>query len=147
MKLTHSRTAIALASMLALTLTIACGQETPEEAATPETTGTWITGEPREPIPDATAGQTVIVAMNESSLAMPTTVTPGPTVFTITNAGAEPHQLMIQGASLQSSLPSPIPPGGTDGLDAELPEGKMQAWCSIEGHRERGEWAEFTVAR
>lgn len=138
-----------LALLLALVTSAACGGESDvvETEAETDTTSTWITGETREPIPDATSGQTVLVSMAENGIAIPTEVTPGPTVFTVTNAGTEPHQLAIAGGELESSMPSPVPPGGTDGLDAVLTAGKLQAWCAVEGHRERGEWAELTVTR
>lgn len=136
-----------LATAIVAAAAAGCGRETPEEQATPDTTGTWITGEPREPIPDAAGGHTVIVSIARGDLAIPTEVAPGPTVFTITNAGEEPHDFMIQGAGIESRLENPIPAGGTEGLDVTLVAGTYEAWCPIEGHRELGERGQFTVVQ
>lgn len=134
------------AGVFALAMVSACGGNETEPEADHETSATWITGEEREPVPDATTGQTVIVSMTEHDVAMPTEVAPGPAVFTITNAGNEPHRLRVEGTEVEAELDAPIPPGGTEGLDIILPaSGRLQAWCSEPGHRERGEWIEFTV--
>lgn len=137
----------ALTAVLVVATAVGCGRETPEDAAATDTTSTWITGERREPVPETTAGHTVIVSIAQSDLALPTEVAPGPTVFAITNAGTEPHSFAIAGAGIQSELPNPIPAGGTEGLDVTLVPGKYQAWCPVENHRERGEWGEFNVVR
>ena len=136
-----------LTMFLVAAMSIGCGRETPEESAAADTTGTWITGEPREPITEVNSGHTVIVSVSESDLAIPTEVAPGPTIFAITNAGNEPHSLIVTGNGIESELPNPIPAGGTEGLDVTLTAGSYQAWCPVEGHRERGETGEFTVVR
>lgn len=138
------RATAVLVPLLAITMLAACGRETAEVPES-ETTATWITGETREPVPETETGQTVLVSMDENGIAIPTEVAPGPTVFTVTNAGTEAHQLAIAGNGMEAQMPSPVPPGGTDGLDAVLAPGKMQAWCTVEPHRARGETAEFTV--
>lgn len=134
-----------LATTLVAAMALGCGRETPEEEAAADTTGTWLTGETRELVPDTGSGHTVIVSIAQSDLAIPTEVAPGPTVFAITNAGTEDHSFAISGADIISELPNPIPPGGTEGLDVTLVPGKYQAWCPVEQHRERGEWGEFSV--
>lgn len=138
---------VVLASTLAAAMALGCGRETPEESAAPDTTGTWLTGERREPVPDTASGHTVIVSIAQSDLAIPTEVAPGPTVFAITNAGTEAHSFTVRGAGVESTLPNEIPPGGTEGLDVTLAAGKYQAWCPVEGHRDAGEWGEFTVVQ
>lgn len=146
-KVAGSRATIAILTLTLLGLPLAgCSEKQETEAVETDTTATWITGETRDPVPSTSAGQTVLVSINTNDLAVPDQVTPGPTVFTVTNSGNATHSLRIEGNGIQAELTDPVAPGGTEGLPVTLAQGKYQAWCPIENHRELGEWAEFTAA-
>jgi hypothetical protein len=134
-------------SFAVLTLVIAlvaCGggeRETnavSENTPAADTTGTWITGETRPPIASTEGGQTVMVTMEDNSIAMPTTLVPGPAVFTVTNAGANDHHLEVEaGGTSVKRLEAPLKPRDTASLNVDLPPGTYTVRCTMEGHQEQ----------
>ena len=123
---------------------VACGGGERETGAVSEntpaadTTGTWITGETRPPIATAEGGQTVMVTMEDNSIAMPTTLAPGPAVFTVTNAGANDHHLEVDAAGTSiKRLDTPLKPMDTASLNVDLPAGTYTVRCTMEGHQEQ----------
>lgn len=63
----------------------------------------------------------------------------GDVVLEITNAGAQAHDLRVDGAAQPAATPT-IPPGGTATLRITVPAGQdeLVLWCTLPGHRAQG---------
>jgi hypothetical protein len=92
-------------------------------------------------VPEAKAGTTVLVTLNDNLLSVsdPDAIPPGPAVFTITNAGKEVHNLFVEGPGVNVSPNNPLIAGGTANVNATLGVGTYTLYCPIAGHREKGE--------
>jgi hypothetical protein len=115
---THFLVVIALAAIF---LSGCPRAETRDPAET--TTGTFLTGERRDPIPVTESGQTVMVVISEDAVGVPTEIPPGPVVFTVTNGGENPLGFRIEGPGVELQLGVPLQPGASGDLQANLPEG------------------------
>ncbi len=60
-----------------------------------------------------------------------------PTVFRVTNRGATPHQLIIEGKRMRASLPAPLQPGETMILQALLDEDRYTFRFAEPGNAEQ----------
>ncbi len=93
------------------------------------------------PAPAARAGaetptRTVEVRLNEYSIQMPTTFTPGPITFRVMNAGTQPHGLEIKGNGDEQKLE--LNGGEIKMLTMTLTAGIYEVYCPIDGHADKG---------
>jgi hypothetical protein len=102
------------------------------------------------PSPTATAEpvQVVDIALLEWVIDLPEEVRAGQANIVVTNEGAEPHSLVIEGPGGVFELPRPIEPGQATVLNATLPAGEYVLYCPLgDGeHREKGMEATLEVA-
>jgi hypothetical protein len=57
---------------------------------------------------------------------------------TLVNAGNFPHTLTIAAAGREETLTEPLEGGQSETATVSLPPGTYEAWCPVDGHRERG---------
>ena len=97
-------------------------------------------------VPQATAGSTVLITMEDNSIGVPATgVGPGPAVLTIANAGTAVHQLRIDGPGVQQQT-DPIPPRQAGTLNVNLQKGTYHITCAILDHATKnGETKDLNV--
>lgn len=67
-------------------------------------------------------------------------VTPGSVVVQVTNAGAQAHDLRIDGADATLASTTVLRPGQSVELRVDVPTGEEELllWCSLPGHRAQG---------
>ena len=85
------------------------------------------------------------VELNEYSIRMPPSLTPGQQSFTIVNGGKEIHSFEIEGNGVRARLPSDLPRGDSAKLELDLKPGSYDVWCPVEGHRAKGMSTTITV--
>jgi hypothetical protein len=92
------------------------------------------------PTPTAEPVQVVDIALLEWVIDLPEEVRAGQANIVVTNEGAEPHSLVIEGPGGVFELPRPIEPGQATVLHATLPAGEYVLYCPLgDGeHREKG---------
>lgn len=96
-------------------------------------------------VPQATAGTTVLVTMEDNSIGIQKTgIPPGPAVFTIANAGAAAHQFRITGPGVQQQT-DVISPRAAGTLNVNLQKGTYRVECAVLDHTGKGETATLTV--
>ena len=132
--------------------TNAQGDLTATAAITTDTTGTVTGTHPASPggtalVPSATGGTTVVVVIEDGSIAVQgQNIPPGPAVFTITNGSAtNPHNLFVEGPSLSRAAGDMIPEKTSRSVDFPLQRGTYTLYCPVLDHRTRGEQATLTV--
>jgi len=149
-----------------LLLALACRKETPEEKketwlGTPnptETSGTAAdttaaeTGtHPASPggtalVPDVESGTTVLVLLNDNSIAVrEQAIPPGPAVLTVQNGGKEVHNLFIEGAGLDRAAGDTIAQGASATVEVNFKPGTYTLYCPIANHRQNGEQVTVTI--
>ena len=75
--------------------------------------------------------RTVKVSLSEWKVQLtPSRVAPGPVVFEVSNVGAIPHALEIEGRGVEKSIPQ-IQPGTTTTLKVDLRAGGYEAYCPV----------------
>jgi plastocyanin len=119
----------------------ACGGDDDDDttAATTGTTGATGTAGP--------AGETVDLTATdfEFSPADPT-VKAGEVTFDLTNDGAAPHNITVEGPSGKESIPTDLQSGEEGELTVDLDEsGTYTFYCPVGNHRELGMVGEVTV--
>lgn len=137
------------AVMFLILAAVACGQKKEEpgflEGAQQSATDTAT--HPASPggaavVPDVSAGYTVLVTLEDNRVVVTDAdkIPPGPSVFTVTNAGKEVHNLFVEGPGVQRGpTEGTIGQGTTTSFDVTLKPGSYTLYCPIAGHRERGE--------
>jgi uncharacterized cupredoxin-like copper-binding protein len=121
---------------LALPLT-ACGG-TDDEADMNEP----LTDEPSAVTPAPMEGSaasernTVEVGLREFEIDMPSSVSAGPTTFSITNNGTAEHSFEIEGQGIEQELAAHLQPGGSATLDVTLQPGTYRVYCPVADHAE-----------
>ena len=129
--------------MLVMLLCVACGGEKKEAAGTANDNNLLV--DTRPPIAVTEGGQTVVVTLDDNVVGMPTTVPPGPTVFTVTNSGQKPHNFVVERDTLDWRLDEDLQPAATKSVQVDLQAGgTYRAYCPLEGHAEQ---LSFTVSR
>ncbi len=100
-----------------------------------------------EPTPTAEPVQIADIVLLEWMIDMPREIRAGAARLVITNEGTEPHSLIVDGQGLVFELPSPLAPGDSTILSADLPPGDYLVYCPQgEGeHRAEGMEATLTV--
>jgi manganese oxidase len=115
---------VGLIALGAMTLAVVAALRAPVSEAAPPTT------------------QTVTFRLNEFSIDGPLGIPAGPTVFEVTNDGAIPHNLVLEGGPGTPELAN----GQTHRLDVgNLASGTYTILCDIPGHREAGMVATLVV--
>ena len=87
------------------------------------------------------------LALLEWLIDMPEEIRAGPVNFVVTNEGSEAHSLVVEGNGLDFELPTPLDPGESSILSADLPPGEYVVYCPVgDGeHRDKGMEATLTV--
>jgi plastocyanin len=98
-------------------------------------------------VPDVDAGTTVLVMLNDNSIAVrEQAIPPGPAVLTVENRGTEPHNLFIEGPGVSRAADSPIAEKGSATVDVTFTAGTYVLYCPLADHRQNGEQVQVTVA-
>ncbi|HYK01685.1 MAG TPA: hypothetical protein VE974_08005 [Thermoanaerobaculia bacterium] len=98
-------------------------------------------------VPDVESGTTVLVMLNENSIAVrEQAIPPGPAVLTVQNGGKEVHNLFIEGADLSRAAGDTIAQGGSATVEVNFKPGTYTLYCPIAKHRENGEQVTVTIA-
>lgn len=71
----------------------------------------------------------VAVQVRDHAIKIPGTLTPGPTLFQITNSGKLTHFLEIQRIGTLTRFGLNLLPGDTGELKIDLKPGRYQVWC------------------
>ena len=143
-----------LTMFLALSL-IACGGDEKESGflENAQQTATDTATHPGSPggaavIPSTESGVTVLVTLNDNSIAVADAdrIPPGPAVFTITNGGSGAHSLFIEGPGVSKAPDSTtIAKGATSSMSATLQPGSYTLYCPVQNHRDNGESVTLVV--
>jgi uncharacterized cupredoxin-like copper-binding protein len=88
----------------------------------------------------------VDVTLSDYSIAMPTQVKPGPTLFRVSNAGKEEHNFQVEGNGGEWKLDANIPQGQSRMLRADLKPGTYEIYCPVDDHRAKGMSMPLSVA-
>lgn len=151
---------IAFAFLLILIVTaVACSREkmtgSENEATTSAdsaATATETATHPGSPggtalVPDVAAGTSVLVVLEDNSLALPgQTIPPGPAVLTIENRGTTAHNLYVEGEGVNRAAGDNIAAGGSGTTDVVFKPGTYTFYCPVLDHRTKGEQATITIA-
>ena len=140
------RTAVMVFAALSL---VACGGDEKDSGflENAQQTATDTATHPGSPggtavIPSTESGATVIVTLNDNSIAVADSdrIPPGPTVFTITNGGSGAHSLYIEGPGVSKAPDSAtLAKGATSSVSVTLQPGTYTLYCPVLNHRDNGE--------
>lgn len=98
-------------------------------------------------VPDVSAGTTVLVVLNDNSIALPgQPIPPGPAVLTIENGGTETHNLYVEGEGINRAAGDNLVPNATTSVDVLFKPGTYVFYCPIADHRQKGEQVQVTIA-
>lgn len=98
-------------------------------------------------VPEVESGVPVAVTLEDNRLGIPTTIAPGPVVFSVKNAGTGQHSLAIEGQQIAVQLEPRLDPGQAGTLDVTLKEGTYRAYCPVLDHGTKGESVQVEVKR
>jgi uncharacterized cupredoxin-like copper-binding protein len=151
--------------LLSIVMLAACREETAEEkkttwlgtpepgATTAENSDTATGTHPGSEggtalVPDVSSGTTVLVMLNDNSIAMPQQAIPrGPAVLTIENRGTDVHNLFVEGPGVSKAAGDAIPEGKSATLEVNFQPGTYTFYCPIGDHRTtNGEQVQVTIA-
>lgn len=148
-----------LFTLLTLLGSVACSREkmtgsVNETAAPTDTAGTAseTATHPASPggtalVPDVAAGTSVMVLLEDNSLAVRSQAIPaGTAVLTVENRGTGVHNLFIEGEGLNRAAGDNIAAGGSATVDVVFRPGTYTFYCPVLNHRENGEQATITIA-
>ncbi|HYC62486.1 MAG TPA: hypothetical protein VEK79_23240 [Thermoanaerobaculia bacterium] len=97
-------------------------------------------------VPDVAAGTTVLVVLEDNSLALPgQPIPPGPAVITIENRGTTGHNLFIDGEGINRAADDMVAAGASGTLDVVFKPGTYTFYCPVLDHRTKGESATVTI--
>lgn len=99
-----------------------------------------------EPTPTAEPIQVADIVLLEWMIDMPSDIRAGAARLVITNEGSEPHSLVVEGQGLLFELPSPLAPGDSTILAADLPPGDYLVYCPQGEGEHRAEGMESTLS-
>ena len=145
---------IAFVLLLATFLVTACRSEessTDTAATATAVSDTASATHPGSPggtalVPDVAAGTTVLVVLEDNSLALPgQPIPPGPAVLTLENRGTTGHNLFIEGEGINRAAEEMIAAGGSATLDVVFKPGTYTFYCPVLDHRDKGETATITI--
>lgn len=153
---------LAVLLLLASLLLLACRKETPEEkretwlgtstdtSATASDTATAT--HPGSPggtavVPDVSAGTTVLVVLNDRSIAVQNeSIPPGPAVLTVENRGSGVHNLFVEGEGTNIAAGDAIAAGASATMEVQFKPGVYTFYCPVQEHRTNGEEMKVTIA-
>lgn len=95
----------------------------------------------------AAAGELRVGLLEYEVVASHAAVVAGDVVLEVTNAGAQAHDLRVEGAAQPAATPT-IRPGGTAALRLRVPadHDELVLWCTLPGHRAQGMQTRLTVS-
>lgn len=128
-------------------LLAACGGEDKDGEAwlDPAASGTSTMPDAVTP-PDTDAGMTMVVTINDGHIAAAEASIPvGPAVLTVMNAGAELHDLHVEGPGVNRALDEPIDANESGTMAVTFQEGTYTMYCPILDHRQKGETLTMTI--
>ncbi|HEX7829220.1 MAG TPA: hypothetical protein VF787_06165 [Thermoanaerobaculia bacterium] len=97
-------------------------------------------------VPDVVAGTTVLVLVQEGSIAVQAqSIPPGPAILTVENRGTEVHNLYIEGEGINRAAGDTIAQGATVSVDVNFKPGTYTLYCPIGDHRTKGEEVKLTI--
>lgn len=146
---------VLLLTLLATVFIAACGgsedgsTDTSATATAPDTASATHPGSPGGTalVPDVAAGTTVLVVLEDNSLALPgQPIPPGPAVITIENRGTTGHNLFIEGEGINRAAEEMVAAGASGTVDVVFKPGTYTFYCPVLDHRTKGETATVTVA-
>ena len=144
---TGMRILISFSLLALLILAAACGGEKKDD-------GPWLdpaassttTMPPPGTAPEVETGATVLVTLNDGSLATQQASIPrGPVVLTIANAGKEVHGLHVEGPGVSKALDSTVAGGAGGTMEVVFQSGTYELYCPVLDHRSKGESLTVTV--
>jgi len=143
---TGMRILISFSLLTLLTLAAACGGEKKEGSWLEPAASSTTNMPPPGTAPEVESGATVLVTLNDGSLATQQGSIPqGPVVLTIANAGKEVHGLHVEGPGVSKALDSTVA-GGTGGtMEVVFQRGTYELYCPVLDHRTKGESLTVTV--
>ena len=96
--------------------------------------------------PEATAGATVVVALNDGSLATHESAIPvGPAVITVMNTGKQVHGLHVEGPGVKGALEGTLGENESGTIEATFQQGTYEFYCPVLDHRQKGETVTVTI--
>ena len=82
--------------------------------------------------------QRVEVRLTEYKIEMPLQLSPGRTLFRVTNAGAMFHRFEIEGRGMEKEIEPGVDAGQTKTLKLDLQTGAYEVYCPVHGHKKAG---------
>ena len=140
-----------------LVLSIACGKKEADEppllAGTPADTAATVdtATHPASPggealVPDVDAGTTVLVMLNDGSIAVREQSIPaGLAILTVENRGTGVHNLFVEGEGISRAAGDNIDAGASSTVDVNFKAGNYVLYCPVLDHRQKGEQVTITV--
>jgi uncharacterized cupredoxin-like copper-binding protein len=144
------------AAFIVIALLAACrADEAPDQASlvTAEATDTataTLEGSPggTAVVPDANAGATVLVILEDGSIGVPDEgIPPGTAVLTVANRGEEVHNLFIEGDQIDRAAGDAIAAGDSTDFEVIFRPGTYTFYCPVLDHRQKGEEIQVVVNR
>jgi uncharacterized cupredoxin-like copper-binding protein len=80
----------------------------------------------------------VEVHLSEYAVAMPQTLSAGPTTFAVHNEGKKTHSFKLEGPGIAEMLQKPVKPGETEELQVTLQPGEYKVYCPVGSHQAKG---------
>ena len=132
-------TMLAAGSLLA-----ACDSGTPATPVPPVNPANNAAPTPAAPSPKKAFNAVGVVVNEWGILPNNFSVPPGPTKFTVTNAGKAPHNFTILIDGKEQKTPN-IAAGATGTLEVNLTPGTYQTLCDLPGHKDKGMAGQISV--
>lgn len=130
------------------------GTPPPQSSTAVETAGDTSTAtHPGSPggtavVPDVTAGATVLVMLNDNSIAVREQSIPaGPAILTVENRGSAVHNLFIEGEGINRAAGDTIAAGQSGSVEVQFKPGTYTFYCPVADHRQKGEEVQVTIGQ
>ncbi len=91
------------------------------------------------------AVRVIEVKLDDYSIAMPGTLSAGPTMLKVINVGQADHNVEFEGGGIERKLPRDIAPGESDTLLIDFRPGSYYVYCPVGHHENYGMHMELTV--
>ena len=142
---TGMRISITFSLLALLVLAAACVEKKEGSWLEPAASSTTTMPSPAT-APEVETGATVLVTLNDGSLATQQGSIPeGPVVLTVANAGKEVHSLHVEGPGVSKALESTVAGGGSGTTEVVFQRGTYEFYCPVLDHRTKGESLNVTV--
>jgi uncharacterized cupredoxin-like copper-binding protein len=100
----------------------------------------------QEPSQKGAASPAVEVHLTEYAIAMPKTLSAGPTTFSLHNDGVKTHRFNIEGPGITEAVSKQVQPHKIETLELTLQPGEYKVYCPIGSHSAKGMALTLTVA-